>query len=47
LEVKGGTEVVPEQEVHLWTFNDAGQICRFAHVIDRHWQVSQYRGLKP
>jgi ketosteroid isomerase-like protein len=47
LEVKGGTEVRPEQEIHLWTFDDTGRINGFSHVIDRHWQVSQYRGVRP
>lgn len=45
-EVKGAGGVKTEQEIHLWTFDDAGKICRFAHVIDRHWQVSQYRGVE-
>ena len=32
-----------EQEIHLWTFNDRGQVTRFRHYLDtaRHIEVAK------
>jgi uncharacterized protein len=30
----GGGAIATQQEVHLWTFNDAGRVVRFEHVYD-------------
>ncbi len=32
------------EEVHLWTFNDAGQVVRFRHRVDTHLQWRAYHG---
>lgn len=31
-----GKRVAEEDEVHIWHFNDAGLVSRFAHKIDTH-----------
>ena len=47
--VKYGIEIKGRRceghEMHLWTFNDAGLIARFAHVVDRHEMVAAWRGV--
>lgn len=45
IEVKGRR--IADLEIHLFTFDDAGRISRFAHVLDRHAQVSAWRGQQP
>lgn len=45
LEIKGRRLV--DLEIHLWTFDAAGKISRFAHVVDRHAQVAAFRGQDP
>lgn len=47
VEVMGTGIVDDDIEIHLWTFDDAGQVCRFAHVVDRHPMVARFRGQTP
>jgi ketosteroid isomerase-like protein len=34
-----------EQEIHLWTFNDHGQVTRFRHYIDTAKHIAAAKGL--
>ena len=38
-----GKRVLDQDEVHLWHFNDHGQVQRFRHVADtlQHWRACQ------
>lgn len=44
VEVVGSGIVDHDIEIHLWTFDGSGQVCRFAHVVDRHPMVARFRG---
>lgn len=33
-----------EREVHLWTFNDKGQVTRFQHYCDTAAHIAAWRG---
>ena len=39
-----GRRITEEHEVHLWHFNAAGQVSRFAHKVDTHQHWSAYHG---
>jgi ketosteroid isomerase-like protein len=47
LETKATGRSVSDLEIHLWTFDNGGKVARFAHVLDRHGQVSAFRGVEP
>lgn len=32
--IQPGNQRIQEEEIHLWTFNDAGQVVRFRHYSD-------------
>ena len=34
--VKATGKTLRDLEVHLWTFDDAGRVVRFRHVVDTH-----------
>jgi hypothetical protein len=31
-----GKRIVEEDEMHLWRFNDRGEVARFRHGVDTH-----------
>jgi ketosteroid isomerase-like protein len=41
--VKATGYVLSDQEIHLWTFDDAGQVTTFRHVVDtaRHIEAAR------
>jgi hypothetical protein len=47
LTMKATGRTVDVFEIHLWTFDAAGKVSRFAHVLDRHAAVAAFRGIDP
>jgi ketosteroid isomerase-like protein len=39
-----GKHVAEEDEVHVWRFNDKGQVTRFKHGVETHQHVLAYKG---
>lgn len=41
--VKSTGKQIRDVELHLWTFDDAGRVARFRHVVDthQHWLASR------
>jgi ketosteroid isomerase-like protein len=33
-----------DEELHLWTFDDAGRVCRFRHYVDTAKHIAACRG---
>lgn len=45
LKVKSnGNPIVEEDEIHLWRFNDRGEVVRFRHGSDTHAHQAAYKG---
>lgn len=42
--VATGSRVVEEDEVHIWAFNDQGQVNRFRHRVDTALQQAAFGG---
>jgi hypothetical protein len=34
---------IRDSEFHLWTFDDAGMVVSFRHILDTHKHVTAYR----
>jgi hypothetical protein len=34
---------IRDSEFHLWTFDDAGMVVSFRHILDTHQHVTAYR----
>ncbi len=32
-----------DEEIHLWTFNDAGQVCALRHYVDTAKQIAAWK----
>jgi len=39
-----GQRIVEADEVHIWHFNEAGQVVCFRHRVDTHQQWAAYHG---
>jgi uncharacterized protein len=45
LALRASGYVIADQEVHLWTFDDAGLVCAFRHVVDTAKHIEAARSL--
>jgi ketosteroid isomerase-like protein len=47
LVVKASGHTLADQEIHLWTFDDAGQVAAFRHVVDTAKHIAAARSAVP